>query len=176
MLLSDVENLERYRKGGYHPVNIGDELHHGRYRIVHKLGYGAYSTVWLARDQQQDQYAALKIATADAFMDRTEIQVLHRLAGLSEAAWLGRTPETPGCAHGHPGREFVAEILDEFEIRGPNGNHQCIVLEPLGASLSTAFDYLEGWRLPPDVSRKVALQLAEGLSYLHACGIVHGGE
>ena len=36
----DVENLERYRVGGYHPVRIGDEYSQGRYRIVHKLGLG----------------------------------------------------------------------------------------------------------------------------------------
>lgn len=31
---------------------IGDVLHE-RYQIVDKLGYGGYSTVWLARDVQQ---------------------------------------------------------------------------------------------------------------------------
>lgn len=43
--LEGVERLEYYRAGGYHPVKIGDEFQ-GRYRVVHKLGYGSYSTTW----------------------------------------------------------------------------------------------------------------------------------
>lgn len=42
--LDDVEDLEGYVTGGYHPIHLGDELSQGRYRIVHKLGFGTYST------------------------------------------------------------------------------------------------------------------------------------
>lgn len=42
----DIEDPEWYKKSGFHPVHI-EELHHSRYRVVHKLGYGSYSTVWL---------------------------------------------------------------------------------------------------------------------------------
>ena len=45
----DVENPDRYRPGGYHPVHLGD-VYDGRYKVIHKLGFGTYSTVWLARD------------------------------------------------------------------------------------------------------------------------------
>lgn len=48
----DAEPLHRYRKGGYHPVHIGDVLNDGRYKILHKLGWGSYSTVWATRDQR----------------------------------------------------------------------------------------------------------------------------
>ena len=46
----DAEPLERYRKGGYHPTHLGDRFKDGRYKIMHKLGWGGYATVWLARD------------------------------------------------------------------------------------------------------------------------------
>lgn len=46
----DAEPLKQYRKGGYHPTHLGDVLKAGRYRIIHKLGWGGYATVWLARD------------------------------------------------------------------------------------------------------------------------------
>ncbi|MBE3047991.1 hypothetical protein IMZ48_36875 [Candidatus Bathyarchaeota archaeon] len=46
------EDISRYCKGGYHPVRIGDQFHHGKFRVVRKLGYGADSTVWLAFSQQ----------------------------------------------------------------------------------------------------------------------------
>jgi hypothetical protein len=42
------EWAEEYRPGGFHPVKIGDTFHHGKYRVIRKLGDGSYSTVWLA--------------------------------------------------------------------------------------------------------------------------------
>ena len=47
----EVESPDRYQPGGYHPVHLGD-VYHQRYRVIHKLGFGTYSTVWLARDLQ----------------------------------------------------------------------------------------------------------------------------
>ena len=46
----EAEPLNRYRIGGYHPVHLGDTFKNDRYKILHKLGWGSYSTVWLARD------------------------------------------------------------------------------------------------------------------------------
>lgn len=46
----DEENKSRYVPGGYHPVRIGDTFASGQYRVLRKLGYGVYSTVWLAHD------------------------------------------------------------------------------------------------------------------------------
>ncbi|KAK3296451.1 kinase-like domain-containing protein [Chaetomium fimeti] len=51
-LLRSEEQIGRYRPGGFHPVKIGDTFHCGRYEVCHKLGWGGFSTVWLARDQQ----------------------------------------------------------------------------------------------------------------------------
>lgn len=51
-LIYDQERLDRYCEGGYHPVNLGDKFKDGRYEVVHKLGWGGYSTVWLAKDTQ----------------------------------------------------------------------------------------------------------------------------
>ena len=46
----DAEPLEMYRKGGYHPTHLGDTFKDGRYKVIHKLGWGGYATIWLARD------------------------------------------------------------------------------------------------------------------------------
>ena len=43
------------------PTGRGDLLKDGRYKILHKLGWGGYSTVWAARDQRFDIYI-LRIA------------------------------------------------------------------------------------------------------------------
>ena len=50
IMTEDEEDWEDYVKGGYHPVRIGDSFSDGRYIVVRKLGWGHFSTVWLAKD------------------------------------------------------------------------------------------------------------------------------
>jgi serine/threonine-protein kinase SRPK3 len=47
----EEQTLPRYHQKRYYPVKIG-EVFNGQYRIITKLGYGAYSTVWLAQDER----------------------------------------------------------------------------------------------------------------------------
>ena len=48
---TDVENLRSYKPGGFHPVHLGDTFsmcpgsERPRYRVLQKLGQGAFSTV-----------------------------------------------------------------------------------------------------------------------------------
>lgn len=49
--LGQHEKQEDYRLGGYHPVRLGDVMNE-RYRVIRKLGYGQYSTVWLVEDNR----------------------------------------------------------------------------------------------------------------------------
>src|SRR5258707_15740816 len=51
--LYNIEEIEDYQPGGYHPISIGNTFDQGRYRILHKLGLGGSSTVWLVCDQQE---------------------------------------------------------------------------------------------------------------------------
>ncbi|KAJ3960761.1 hypothetical protein N0V92_002602 [Colletotrichum tropicale] len=79
----DEERPQHYFPGSYHPVKIGDTFSNGRYTIVHKLGHGGYSTVWLARDKSQDQFVALKIMVPEQQSQfelqnyGVEIELLH---------------------------------------------------------------------------------------------------
>lgn len=57
---SEDEGIADYKIGGYHPVHIGEVLIN-RYVILQKLGWGHFSTVWLARDTAHDSYVALKL-------------------------------------------------------------------------------------------------------------------
>ena len=57
---SEDEGIADYKIGGYHPVHVGETLI-GRYIIVQKLGWGHFSTVWLARDNLHNSYVALKV-------------------------------------------------------------------------------------------------------------------
>ena len=45
----EEETIPDYLAARYYPVRIG-EVFASRYQVVGKLGYGVFSTVWLARD------------------------------------------------------------------------------------------------------------------------------
>jgi non-specific serine/threonine protein kinase len=57
-----AEWIESYRPGGFHPIHPGDTLRNGRYTIFCKLGYGTFSTVWLAEDSQYALEAGLRLS------------------------------------------------------------------------------------------------------------------
>ena len=44
---NDVEEIDDYQKDGYHPAHVG-EIIDSKYVILKKLGWGHFSTVWLA--------------------------------------------------------------------------------------------------------------------------------
>ncbi|KAJ3546257.1 hypothetical protein NMY22_g2118 [Coprinellus aureogranulatus] len=81
-MTEDEEDWEDYVKGGYHPVKIGDTFSEGRYTVVRKLGWGHFSTVWLAKDSKQNRHVALKIVKSAPRYTETaldEIKLLQRL-------------------------------------------------------------------------------------------------
>ncbi|OBZ75126.1 Protein kinase dsk1 [Grifola frondosa] len=64
VMTEDEEDWEDYVKGGYHPVHIGDAFSDGRYVVVRKLGWGHFSTVWLAKDTSLDaSFTVVRSAT-----------------------------------------------------------------------------------------------------------------
>ncbi|KAH6700105.1 kinase domain-containing protein [Verticillium dahliae] len=71
LLRADVERLEGYRPGGYHPVQLNNRLQE-RYSIIEKLGHGSYSTIWLARDERLSRYVASGCLIPPVF-DRFEL-------------------------------------------------------------------------------------------------------
>jgi serine/threonine-protein kinase SRPK3 len=54
----EEQKLPQFYQKKYYPVKIGD-IFKQQYRIITKLGYGAYSTVWLARDEKLIARASL---------------------------------------------------------------------------------------------------------------------
>ncbi|KAL4910544.1 kinase-like domain-containing protein [Aspergillus multicolor] len=62
-----VEPVEEYRRGGYHPVHLEDTIGY-RYKVIAKLSFGQFSTIWLARDkafEKTQHFIALKILKAN---------------------------------------------------------------------------------------------------------------
>ena len=56
----NLEELEDYDVDGYHPAHVG-EIIDSKYVILKKLGWGHFSTVWLAFKLSDKQLYALKI-------------------------------------------------------------------------------------------------------------------
>ena len=156
--IEGVERLELYRPGGYHPVTIGDHFH-GRYRIVHKLGHGSYSTTWLAQDEKLMEYVAVKVCTANT--KPREIDILSKLTSRL-------------CAEKPSGETMIPSIMDKFSIQGPNGHHDCYVSIPARASLAGVKDGSWIRLFQPNVARVLAAQLALAVEFIHSQGYVHG--
>lgn len=156
MPIDGIERLEGYRQGGYHPLMIGDVLKQ-RYRIVHKLGHGSYSTIWLAQDEQNKAYVAVKISIADS--NSHEAAILSALSNLPHP--------------GGPGWAMIPTIQDQFESLSPNGTHACYVTAPAQCSVADAqFARL----FPMDTARVLVASLVLAVSYIHNRGFVHGGK
>ncbi|GAA5899728.1 hypothetical protein JCM6882_005423 [Rhodosporidiobolus microsporus] len=159
----EEEKLSDYEAGGYHPVRIGDVYGpNDRYVIVRKLGWGHFSTVWLARDKQVNKHVALKVVKSATHYTETaldEIKLLQRVVESNPA---------------HPGRRHVVSLLDHFTHRGPNGNHVCMVFEVLGENLLGLIKRYHHRGVPDHICKQISKQVLLGLDYIHReCGIIH---
>ncbi|KAF6747619.1 CMGC/SRPK protein kinase [Ephemerocybe angulata] len=175
IMTEDEEDWEDYVKGGYHPVKIGDVFSDGRYTVVRKLGWGHFSTVWLARDSKQNRHVALKIVKSAPRYTETaldEIKLLQRLI-TSSTPPTAPTPSNPhpppSPAHTHPGRSHVIQFLDHFRHKGPNGVHVCMVFEVLGENLLGLIKRHQNKGVPMHLVRQIAKQILVGLDYMHRC-------
>ncbi|KAH9912037.1 kinase-like domain-containing protein [Fomitopsis serialis] len=154
---------------GYFAARLGQRLERGRYCIVRKLGWGQYSSVWLARDRGQDSFVALKILTCEATKALS--------AGPDQRSDEQRMLEKIANAdHAHRGYRHNLAYLNAFDIRGTHGLHRCLVTEALGYGV----DYIRKLRddndrrVAPSIVKRVVRQVLLGLEYLHdVCGIVH---
>lgn len=160
--IEDVESLERYCAGGYHPVRIGDRLHN-RYQIIHKLGFGTYSTAWLSLDEMTKTHVALKIGLGNA-KSPSENEILHLLQ------------DTDASLDPHPGRTAIPSIIDEFGFEGPNGHHRCLVTDLARASIAETREASSKRVFQPAVARAISAQLIQAVAFLHARGVVHSGK
>ncbi|KAF8926388.1 serine/threonine-protein kinase SRPK2 [Dissophora ornata] len=158
----EEEDMEDYKRGGYHYVSVGDVFHEGRYVTLRKLGWGHFSTVWLARDTVQNRHVALKVVKSASHYTETAIDEIKLLERVVQA-----NPDAPG-------RKYVVELLDHFMHRGPNGLHVCMVFEVLGENLLSVIKRYRHRGIPIHLVRQIMHQVLMGLDYMHReCGIIH---
>lgn len=156
------EDLKDYVPGGYHTCYIGETYKNNKYTLVRKLGWGHFSTVWLARDNDRHCHVAMKIVrSAKHYTDTAvdEIKLLDKV--------------TTSDVH-HPGHEHVIQLLDTFTHKGPNGVHVCMVFEVLGENLLGLIRRYKHRGIPVVFVKQIAKQLLSALDFLHRmCGVIH---
>jgi len=100
-----------------------------------------------------DSYVAVKICAADVD-PRHELDVHGQL---------------PAAGPGQ--QRHVIQLLDSFSLHGPNGTHVVLVHDVL-ANLRDIVPQ----SLPSKQVRELCRQVVQGVTFLHARGIVHGGK
>lgn len=107
---------------GLYPVNLKD-VFDNRFRIIHKLGHGAHSTVWLAENllfsstekSAMPCYVALKFFTAE---QSSREGVDGKGMKIIKALGLDKKDDTPG-------HEKVVKFYGMFNITGQTENLLC---------------------------------------------------
>ncbi|KAM9350936.1 SRSF protein kinase 1a isoform 1-T1 [Symphorus nematophorus] len=157
----EQEDPNDYCKGGYHHVKVGD-LYNGKYHVIRKLGWGHFSTVWLAWDIQVKRFVAMKVVKSAEHYTETAVDEIKLLRSVRNS-----DPNDPN-------REMVVQLLDDFKISGVNGTHVCMVFEVLGHHLLKWIIKSNYQGLPLPCVKSIVRQVLQGLDYLHTkCQIIH---
>ncbi|KAL6305526.1 kinase-like domain-containing protein [Sparassis latifolia] len=153
-------------------VHIGDEIGpQGRYAIVRKLGYGSFSSVWLARDVSRQsassKHVAIKILTGQA------TRLVHT-GIIREARVLQYINLRSKFRHGG---DKCVKLYDTFiceTARNDTGPHQCLVTEVLGMDLNHFRDQYPGRALPLPLLKLLLQHLLTSLDFIHfGCTVTH---
>lgn len=180
---SEDEGLSDYKVSGYHPVHVGEVLLE-RYIIMQKLGWGHFSTAWLALDTKYGTYVAIKIQkSAQQYIDAAydEVEILQELEKHNfDKAWLhslkryykddpDKIADLNKMEHSQ-----IVQLLNSFIYHGQNGRHFCMVFEIMGVTLLELIKRYNYKGIPLPFIRIITKQILIGLDFLHRmCNIIH---
>ncbi|KAF4495324.1 CMGC SRPK kinase [Fusarium agapanthi] len=139
--------------------------------VATKLGYGANSTVWLARDLNRWKWSAEKYV---AIKVKAPMNSKRRASAENEIEILQHINRTNPKHHGW---HFVRKLTDTFNLESPYGSHICLVLEPLREPLWLYCSRYIGGVIPPDTVKILLQMILLAHDYLHTeCHVVHAGK
>ena len=135
---------------------------HGKYILLHKIGYGAFSTVWLTyhfNDPAKVYYYAIKIQNEEDYEDAVvEVKTLTML----------KRAKCP----------YLLELKETFQFTPPNTRCKnpsiCMVFDLMACSLYQLIrrgKYENG--LPTHVVLRIAYQVLTALKHVHDNDFVH---
>lgn len=73
------------------------------------------------------------------------------------------------------GYAHVCHLLDDFEHRGPNRTHICLIFPLMGETLRSFGAWFDESRLPNSVMRRFTIQLLLALDFAHEHIVIHTG-
>ncbi|KAI5001047.1 hypothetical protein ZWY2020_011006, partial [Hordeum vulgare] len=147
---SEDEGTENYGRGGYH----------GAYVMQSKLGWGHFSTAWVAWDTAHSRYVALKVQKSAQHYSEADIDEIKILRQIADGDL-----EDSRC---------VVKLLDHFKHTSPNWSHVCMVFEFLGDNLLTLIKYTDYRGIPLPMVKEICRHVLIGLDYLHReLSIIH---
>ena len=131
--LDAIEDIEDYQPGGYHPISVGDTFDHGRFKVLHKLGFGGSSTVWLVRDQQEEGDQIVIVTLKAMRADVPSSKVPSEIPELAISQELGASLP--------PSESVDFQTVDHhFFVQGSNGSHLFLIFPLSGPSILTMSD------------------------------------
>ena len=159
------------------------ELLIDRYLIIQKLGWGHFSTVWLAKDIHYNTYVAMKIQrSASHYLVAAfdEVEILDQAASYwMKPEWLDALKKyyqnEPEKLKNITGNDcHCVQLLNCFLHNGAHGKHFVMVFEILGVNLLEVIKRYNYKGVPMPLVRIMAKQCLMGLDYLHrVCQIIH---
>ncbi|KAI9812500.1 MAG: hypothetical protein M1826_002831 [Phylliscum demangeonii] len=159
-----AEAADNYHEGGLPPVTLGETFVSPsgvRYKLIHKLGHGAYATVWLASlvDRRGNALWYVGSTLVRGLDPANAAGKPISGAQLQKATVPNKGMERAVLRHlsrasKHPGRSHVLRLIDHFSIRTVNGEHEVIVTSVLGPTLREIAEFCSSG-LPPSVLKRV---------------------
>lgn len=181
---SEDEGLPDYKIGGYHPVHVG-EVFKNRYVIIQKLGWGHFSTVWLAKDKEYNTYVALKVQkSAQHYIEAAydEVEILDQVSSFwrkkewqdSIKHYYRDEPQKLKELQNSSKYCHTIQLLNSFMHHGPNGKHYVMVFEILGVNLLEIIKRYDYRGIPLHLVRELTKQCLIGLDYMNRiCKLIH---
>jgi serine/threonine protein kinase len=161
------ENPQAYGQGGYLQAAPGDVLN-DRYELIVKLGWGEFSTVWLAHDRKATNlhrtFLAVKIAKCRSDVVRGTKYECYLLAYIRKRV----SREAP-----------VACLVDCFETHGRHGDHICMSMPLLGSNMLCVIEQFKakGRRRRADreigLVKEITASVLKALAHLESGNILH---
>ena len=128
----------------------------GKYEVSRKLGEGATSTVWLARDTFANRDVAVKVVARDAMQDSENANLMHRVF-LTEASLAGK------LVHPH-----IVQIYDAVS----DDNVTYIVMEFVSGGTLQRFSRPDNLLSLGDVI-EVIYKCTRALDFASQLGVIH---